>query len=276
MNYLKMNNYLCDYKLACVPSEYVPTNCLDSLTKNLTGFSKEMVLMSWLQEVYDYSISLHSVRFKTNEGSFVNNLNEFLNSPDIAITMSQDDLTLFFDIEVIADKNFKYEITIHNKFDIYSISLTENFNNKNSKFFSFEKNSICENPIDLAVYLQFKAETIYDESISLDINTIIEFLELFGAKMITGDVVNFKNINLHFEREKRCEKWYQATYELIDNKIGEKTKDFLRNNVNVHDFKDQISFFLNNYLDEFGVKDILNEDDEITDIAINRPTEFWY
>ncbi|MGD9569852.1 MAG: hypothetical protein AB7V48_16325 [Sedimentibacter sp.] len=145
-----------------------------------------------------------------------------------------------------------------------------------SLYFSFDQKTIDEKAVDLAVYLQFKAETLFDDSICLDHVPIMQFLELFGAKQLNEAPQEFNTIDMYSDREYRCGEWYNTTYMELDKKIGEKTKEFLQSKVDEHGFKNQLAFLLNNHLNVFGINDILENDSEITDIAINRPSEFWY
>jgi hypothetical protein len=53
-----------------------------------------------------------------------------------------------------------------------------------SIYFAFDESKIDETAKELAVFLQFKAEEMFDDSICLDHQTIMRFLSLFGAEQI--------------------------------------------------------------------------------------------
>ena len=98
--------------------------------------------------------------------------------------------------------------------------------------FTFEKsNNIEEHVIELAVYLQFKAENSIDICISLSDEIVVRFLTLFGAQVL--DVkpdygsLSCTHIDMYQARESRCGYWYNEKYTDFDKKYGEKAEAFL-------------------------------------------------
>lgn len=92
---------------------------------------------------------------------------------------------------------------------------------------------------DLAVYIQFKAENLLDDTVSLDNITIVQFLEIHGAKIIDQCVLNKEDfdpvgmilIDMYDERESRIcgNNWYAEHYDSFDIKFGEDATIFLKN-----------------------------------------------
>lgn len=90
---------------------------------------------------------------------------------------------------------------------------------------------------DLTAYIQFKAENLLDDTISLDNITIVQFLEIHGAKIIDQCVLNKKDFNpvgmilidVYDERESRLcgNNWYAEKYDSFDLKYGEDATNFL-------------------------------------------------
>ncbi|MFA0809474.1 hypothetical protein [Microbulbifer epialgicus] len=93
-------------------------------------------------------------------------------------------------------------------------------------FFTFDDSNISA--VELAVYLQFKAEELFDSSICLDNLIVVKFLTLFGAKEISQKVVNFKEIDMHHDREERCGDWYNSSYKAFDQEFGGQAETFLK------------------------------------------------
>lgn len=87
-------------------------------------------------------------------------------------------------------------------------------------------------PVELAVYLQFKAESFLDESISLSNTTIAAFLNQLGAEIIDLELAadndaDCHKIDMYFDREARCGEWYEKIYPVIDSEDGFKARAFL-------------------------------------------------
>lgn len=90
---------------------------------------------------------------------------------------------------------------------------------------------------DLAVYIQFKAENLLGDTVSLHNITIVQFLEIHGAKIIDECVLNKENFNpvgmilidIYEERESRIcgNNWYAEYYDSFDLKYGEVATNFL-------------------------------------------------
>lgn len=90
---------------------------------------------------------------------------------------------------------------------------------------------------DLAVYIQFKAENLLGDSVSLENITIAQFLEMHGAKIIDQCVLSKDNFNpvgmilidIYDERESRIcgNSWYSDHYDSFDTKFGEVAASFL-------------------------------------------------
>lgn len=90
---------------------------------------------------------------------------------------------------------------------------------------------------DLAVYLQFKAENLLDDSVSLDNISVVQFLEIHGAKIIDQSVLTKEDFNplgmilidMYDERESRIcgNNWYAEKYDSFDLKYGEVAANFL-------------------------------------------------
>ncbi|AKQ32518.1 MULTISPECIES: hypothetical protein [Acinetobacter] len=82
---------------------------------------------------------------------------------------------------------------------------------------------------NLAIYLQFKAELILDESITLDNMTIAQFLWLQGAKILDNKPDTYCVIDMYFDRYERCGEWYRHSFSAYDEKYGEQASKFLIN-----------------------------------------------
>ncbi|MCX3035242.1 hypothetical protein OFK41_13620 [Acinetobacter baumannii] len=78
----------------------------------------------------------------------------------------------------------------------------------------------------LAVYVQFKAEEILDETISLSNMTVAQFLYLQGAKILDTEPQNFSEIDMYFARSDKCGgRWND--FSLYDEKYGKQATNFL-------------------------------------------------
>lgn len=97
-------------------------------------------------------------------------------------------------------------------------------------FIKFLDLSESEEVKNIAVYLQFKAEEILDETITLDNMTIAQFLWLQGAKILDIEPHEFCEIDMFFDRSERCgSKWYKHSFSEYDEKYGEQASKFLHN-----------------------------------------------
>lgn len=102
-----------------------------------------------------------------------------------------------------------------------------------SLYFTFDATGLDVTAKELAVYLQFKAENMFDETISLGHITIIRFLSLFGAKQLdTKPNEKFETIDMYWDRESRCGDWYSGRFVYIDQKFNDKASAFLNAEVN--------------------------------------------
>ena len=91
---------------------------------------------------------------------------------------------------------------------------------------------------DLAVYIQFKAENLLSDTVSLSNITIAQFLETHGAKILKENVLSLIGFNplgmilidMYEERESRIcgNNWYAENYEAFDSKYGEAASTFLK------------------------------------------------
>lgn len=82
---------------------------------------------------------------------------------------------------------------------------------------------------NIAVYLQFKAEKIFHETITLDNMTIAQFLWLQGAKILDNQPHEFCVIDMYHDTTERCGKWYHHNFNEYDEKYGEQASKFLLN-----------------------------------------------
>lgn len=97
-----------------------------------------------------------------------------------------------------------------------------------SLYFTFDAGELDVTAKELAVYLQFKAEEMFDNSISLDHITIIRFLSLFSAKQLDSKPnEEFETIDMYWDRESRCGDWYLGRFEDLDKKYNDKAIEFL-------------------------------------------------
>ncbi|WP_342609092.1 hypothetical protein [Vibrio tritonius] len=99
-----------------------------------------------------------------------------------------------------------------------------------SLYFTFDESKIEETAKELAVFLQFKAEEMFDNSICLDHQTIIKFLALFGAEQIESKPTNvpFNTIDMYWDRERSCGDWYKGSFGELDKKYSDKAIMFLK------------------------------------------------
>lgn len=81
---------------------------------------------------------------------------------------------------------------------------------------------------DLAVYIQFKCETLFDDSIALSNKTVADFLVAHGAIIIDKPSRTDLEIDMYFDREKRCGEWYLNNYDKFDERYGVHAESFLR------------------------------------------------
>lgn len=86
---------------------------------------------------------------------------------------------------------------------------------------------------DLASYIQFKAERIFDEYACLDNSTVVEFLALCGAMMIDKNQLNehvcLVGIDIYDEYEDRIcgSNWLTENFNLFDKQYGDTASTFL-------------------------------------------------
>ncbi|HCA5183455.1 TPA: hypothetical protein MW242_003089 [Acinetobacter baumannii] len=81
--------------------------------------------------------------------------------------------------------------------------------------------------IDLAVFLQFKAEEIISEMVTLDLSTVVNFLAYYGAAIINSPSDSSIEIDMYTERSKRCGKWYVENFDRLDIEYGQKATEYL-------------------------------------------------
>lgn len=92
------------------------------------------------------------------------------------------------------------------------------------KFLDLSKSEEVKN---IAVYLQFKAEEILDESVTLDNITIVQFLTLLGAQILDNEPKEFYEIDMFYDRVDRCiGRWHE--YRLYDEKYGKQATEYLK------------------------------------------------
>ncbi|OIH11959.1 hypothetical protein A7M79_00275 [Acinetobacter baumannii] len=78
----------------------------------------------------------------------------------------------------------------------------------------------------LAVYVQFKAEEMLDETITLSNMTVAQFLYLQGAKILDAEPQSFSEIDMYFARSDKCGgRWND--FSLYDEEYGEQASGFL-------------------------------------------------
>lgn len=99
-----------------------------------------------------------------------------------------------------------------------------------SIYFTFDESKIEETVKELAVFLQFKAEEMFNDSICLDHQTIMKFLALFGAELIESKPTNvsFNTIDMYWDRERSCGDWYESSFSVLDKKYSDKAIAFLK------------------------------------------------
>ncbi|WP_390240653.1 hypothetical protein [Vibrio sp. R78045] len=95
-----------------------------------------------------------------------------------------------------------------------------------SVYFSFANSQFSA--VDLAVYVQIKAEELLDDSITLDNQTILRFLTLFGAKEYNGKRQHCRKVDMYSDREFRTKEWDECTFPKLDEVCGELAVAFLR------------------------------------------------
>ena len=105
---------------------------------------------------------------------------------------------------------------LHHHYDIGDQSL----------YFTFPKQ--LANATDLAVYLQFKAERLFDDAICLSSPTIMNYLTQFGAKEYKGKRSPCSKIDMYSDRELRCGTWHELYYPTLDKEYGEQAESFLK------------------------------------------------
>lgn len=72
-------------------------------------------------------------------------------------------------------------------------------------------------PTDAAVYLQFKAEALFnDDGISLSNLAIANALVALYGVTCGARTEDAKPIDMHFERESRCGKWFKSDKGFLD------------------------------------------------------------
>jgi Type IV secretory pathway, VirB11 components, and related ATPases involved in archaeal flagella biosynthesis len=145
-----------------------------------------------------------------------------------------------------------------------------------SIYFTFDESKSVYKAVELAVYLQFKAENVFDDSIGIDHEPMMKYLKLFGAKELETVPDEFNTIDMYFDREKRVGDWYFTKYVEMDEALSKQTVEFLRANANQYGFKNDLNVCIEYFLKESGIQEILSSNSNYVDIAINRPNEFWY
>lgn len=87
---------------------------------------------------------------------------------------------------------------------------------------------------NLAAYVQFKAEAILGDTVSLDNVTVVQFLVLHGAKIVQSFSDSESNdvypIDIYSERESRiCKypRWYNSKYPILDSQYGESAETLI-------------------------------------------------
>lgn len=80
---------------------------------------------------------------------------------------------------------------------------------------------------DIATYLSFTAE-LTNDSIDLENMIIAQFLEKLGAKILEEVPSDYYEIDLFFERERRCGTWYDQDYDKYNQIYGAQAKAFLQ------------------------------------------------
>ncbi len=94
----------------------------------------------------------------------------------------------------------------------------------------FHINDTKENVTDLAVYIQFKAECMYGDTISLENVTIVRCLTLFGAQILSVKPNGRLNtIDMYHDRQARCGEWYANNYQRMDERYNHTLAEFLKN-----------------------------------------------
>lgn len=103
-----------------------------------------------------------------------------------------------------------------------------------SLYFTFDASEPDVTAKELAVYLQFKAEDMFDNSICLDHITIIRFLSLFGAKQLDSkpEDSEFETIDMYWDRESSCGDWYSGRFGYLDKMYSDKASTFLKDEAN--------------------------------------------
>lgn len=99
-----------------------------------------------------------------------------------------------------------------------------------SIYFTFNENNTEETAKELAVFLQFKAEEMFDNSICLDHQTIMKFLSLFGAEQLESKPDNgvYNVIDMYWDREQNCGDWYRGELIELDKKYSDRAVSFLK------------------------------------------------
>lgn len=95
-----------------------------------------------------------------------------------------------------------------------------------SVYFSFANSELFA--VDLAVYLQIKAERLFHHSICLEHSTILKFLTHFGAKEYNGQRQYCRKIDMYSDRECPTKEWYGCTFSKLDKVYGEMAVAFLK------------------------------------------------
>lgn len=118
---------------------------------------------------------------------------------------------------------------------VYSLMHAADIGDRSVKF---TYDGITEDQVkDLASYIQFKAERLFDEYASLDNSTIVEFLALCGATMIDKNQLNehscLVGIDTYNEREDRIcgSNWLTENFDRFDEKYDDTATTFLKSKV---------------------------------------------
>lgn len=81
---------------------------------------------------------------------------------------------------------------------------------------------------NLAVFIQFKAEEMFSDSVVLLNSEIVGYLKRFGAKVIDTEPESFIEIEMKSDRDVRNGDWRMETYKELDAVYGAKATVYLQ------------------------------------------------
>lgn len=81
---------------------------------------------------------------------------------------------------------------------------------------------------DLAVYIQFKAESLLNPSIVLNGEEILGYLKRFGAKIIDQSADDFAEIDMFQDRVERLGEWRAEVFPKLDETYGPKATAYIQ------------------------------------------------